>query len=766
MNKLKTIIFILILSYFSTPLQAQETKQPLAMVLKRIATRHHISFSFANNTIKNKQLTPPSKDLTLTATLAYLRKKTALSFQQLNKTTIVIALRSIENNTFSEVLDEIFVVNYLSKGMTLSNTGSVLLKQEEFDILPGLIAPDVFQSMQVLPGITSVDETAVHLNIRGGTPDQNLILWDGIRMYQTGHFFGLISAFNPYSTKRVEVAKNGTSAAFGGGISSTMDIQLDNRMATDFKSEAGLNFLHGNLFFKLPVSKKVALQIAARRSTTDLVSTPTYKQYYKRIFQDTDIVNQQHGETSSNTSKGDFYFYDFEGKIHYELTNKDLLSVAFLKIYNDLNYLETFENNETTSNSFSGITQKSFASSFSYKREWNSRFTSKVKATLSKYNVAATNHDLSNNQRLIQENTVLDTGLQVNTQYRFSTSTTWENGYQFSEIGIASLQDVDNPLYRSYIKEVLRNHTLYSQIHYTSSNKKTSARIGFRGTYFNKLNTFLPEPRVSVSQRFLKHFKLALLGELKSQSVSKIIDLQNDFLGIEKHRWTLANNSNTPLIKSKQVSLGLDYNNNNLLIRSEFFFKKASNINARSQNFQNQYQYATALGSYQIKGFDFLIHKRLQQFSSWLSYSLSKNNYTFKELNNGNPFANNVDLRHVLHFANSYTFKNVTFSIGVNWHTGKPTTLLADTLSEPNEPLHYQAPNSSNLSDYTRIDFSSTYRFHIHQKTTGIVGVSFWNLLDTKNILNQYYTRKNDVISSVTKKSLGFTPNVNFRIHF
>lgn len=165
-----------------------------------------------------------------------------------------------------------------------------------------MIEPDVLQTIQALPGVQSVDERVSNLNIRGGTHDQNLILWDGIKMYQSGHFFGLISAFNPYLTESVVVSKNGTSARYGDGISSIIDMRSSNTIDKAFSGGTGFNLINADVFSKIPLSDKTELLVSARRSVTDLIITPTYDQYFKRIFQDTDITNNQ-GNTSNSLSK-------------------------------------------------------------------------------------------------------------------------------------------------------------------------------------------------------------------------------------------------------------------------------------------------------------------------------------------------------------------------------------------------------------------------------------------------------------------------------
>jgi len=223
---------------------------------------------------------------------------------------------------------------------------------------------------------------------------------------------------------------------------------------------------------------------------------------------------------------------------------------------------------------------------------------------------------------------------------------------------------------------VLRNHALYSEFHITTKSKKTDLKTGVRANYFGKFDRLLIEPRLSVSQEFLSDFKVEVLGELKSQTTSQIIDRQNDFLGVESRRWVLANDSTIPIIKSKQASVGLQYNKNKLLISAEGYLKKVDGITARSQGFQNQFQFVNDIGDYEVRGIDFLINKRFRNLSAWLSYSFSENYYEFNTLNEGSQFLNNADIKHAFTFAGTYTVgENLKFALGVNWRSGNVTTL-------------------------------------------------------------------------------------------
>ncbi len=766
---LSLFIYLFFLNFSLLKAQSvQKEKQPLISVLKILEIRYDIRFSYADQSIIDKEAFMPMQDLSLEDALNSLKNETELEFEILDNRFVVIkAFKDIKESIIPQKLEEIIVTNYLTKGITQLNDGTTTIKPESFGILPGLIEPDILQTIQALPGVYSVDETVSNINVRGGTHDQNLFLWDGIKMYQSGHFFGLISAFNPYTTKQVHVSKNGTRAKYGDGISSVIDMQLSNTIDNKFKAGAGFNLINADAYTKVPLSKKTELQLSTRRSLTDLILTPTYDQYFNRIFQDSDLTNTKDDRYSITKNK-DFYFYDITMKFLYDISKKDKIRVRFLNINNALSYDEESTINDTNEAFKNNLSQKNLATGLTYTRDWNDRLSTTAQFYISHYALDATNFDILNNQRLIQENKVRDNSLKFDVNYNINTSIKINTGYQFSEIGVSNLEDVNNPLFRSYIKEVIRSHAIYAESSLLSNTANTNLKFGTRVNYYQKFNLFLVEPRLSFSQRFLNYFRFEILGEYKSQTTSQIIDRQNDFLGIEKRRWVLSNNESIPIIKSKQISAGLHYNKNKLLVSAEAYIKHVEGITTRSQGFQNQYQFVNAIGNYQIKGVDVLVNKQFNDvISSWVGYSFSKNDYTFDSLNNGNSFPNNFDIRHALTFAGTYTYNDIKFALGLNWHSGKPTTQPVMNDKATDGIINYKLPNSDNLKDYLRADCSATYDFDISNRTHATIGASIWNVLNKKNVINTYYTADDkDVVTKVENQSLGITPNVSFRLQF
>ncbi|WP_452222860.1 TonB-dependent receptor plug domain-containing protein [Lacinutrix chionoecetis] len=749
-------------------MNSQTTKTerlPITTVLKALEKRFDIRFTYADKTVEGVEINEPSTLLSYNDAITFLRTNTNLNFKIINSRFVAIA-PSRKVTRPIEALEEVQLITFLTTGITKTKTGEVIINPEEFGILPGLIEPDVLQTFQALPGVLSVDETVSSLNVRGGTHDQNLILWEGIKMYQSGHFFGLISAFNPNLISNVVVFKNGTSALYGDGVSSTIDIRLDKDVNKKSRHGLGFNLVQADGFSKLKLQDNMELQLSARRSVTDLVNSPTYQQYFDRIFQDSDVDNTS--ENNQNfTSNETFYFYDVSAKLLHDLSAKDKLRLSFTTIFNSLDYMENSSSNTITTALNSGITQYNLAAGLNYNRQWSKVLSTDVQLNISDYKLKATNFDVENNQRLQQNNTVLDNGITLQLKLDFNTRLQWTNGYQFSEVGITNFEEINNPSFRSDIKRVVSTHATFSEFAYSSYNNKTHLKAGARSNYFKPFNLLLVEPRLSFNHKFLKHFKVEFLGEFKSQVTSQVIDRQNDFLGIEKRRWVLANNTTLPIIESKQASIGLHYNKNKLLLSAEAFIKNVEGITTRSQGFQNQYQNINAIGAYEIKGIDFLVNKQFNQFSSWLSYSISDNNYNFPTINNAQAFANNTNITHALTFAGTYTLKQLKLALGFNWHSGKPVTTPNTTQPVFDNTINYDTANNNTLDDYFRTDFSGTYNFKVANKANAEAGLSIWNLFNRNNTLNSYYILNEDnSISKIDNKSLGFTPNLSFRVVF
>jgi len=736
-------------------------EMPLSKVLLILENNYGVSFSYEDKTISGKKMILPKKGISLLEALTLIEKNTDVVFERLNNRFIVVK-NNIRTPFLFEDLKEVAITGYLTTGIHKNLDGTIKIETEELGVLPGLIEPDVLQIVNAMPGVFSVSESVSSLNIRGGTHDQNLILFDGIRMYETGHFFGLISAFHPNLQPSITLSKSGSHPKYGEGISSVVDIALPNTITNDgLKFGVGVNLLNIDFTSTIPITKNAALQLAGRRAVTDFLNTPTYNKYFARAFQDSDLDRIK--ENNSIISKEEnFKFYDLYGKFIWNLSKNDQLKIVFLNIDNDLSYQESLIEVDERSALTSKLNQNTITTGVTYEKRWTDKFVTNIHGYYTNYELFSNNADILNEQNLVQENRVEDNGFKLAVDYKFTKKATLSSGYQFSQIAVSNLEDVDNPLYRRYVKEVIITNSIYSALSYAY--KAMAFQAGFRANHFSKLNRLIVEPRLTFNYKIDKNFSVAITGDLKSQSISQIIDLQNDFLGVEKKRWVLANNNDKPLITSKQIEVGFYYKKNNFLMSSEAYVKDVDGISSRSQGFQNQFQYEKDVGGYQVKGIDFLIHKKINKLRAWLSYSFMINDYTFEYLNNSEKFPNTIEVTNVVDLSGTYTYKNFDIGLGLNWHSGSPFT-TAIGLNSLGTEIEYESPNSSRQKDFLRLDSSCNYRFNIG-KSSAKIGVSVWNLLNRANVLNTYYDIYNDEVSKIENISLGITPNFSFSVAF
>ena len=660
-------------------------------------------------------------------------------------------------------LQSVFVSDFITEGINKTVDGALFIHAATLGILPGLTEPDVLQTIQTLPGIQSVSETISDINVRGGTNDQNLILWDGIKMYQSGHFFGLISAFNPYLTEKVTLVKNGSSADAGDGVSSTIEIRTDDQLSENFSASAGINMINADVLAKIPLSQKASLHLSGRRSVADVVQTPTYEQYFIRAFGDSEVTDSSDANSPADRNEK-FNFYDTSLKWLYNITPKDKLRVSFVNVKNEIQFEENALVNNSNETRTSALEQQNLGSGIFYSRLWNERFRTSAQLYLSSYRLGAVNFDVPNDQLLMQENKVLDTGLKADARLYLTKNIQFYTGYQLFETGITNLDEINNPPFRRSIKRVLRTHAAFSEFDFTFP--QTSMRAGVRLNYIPDLGKFIAEPRFALNQNFLKDFYLEILAEMKHQTTAQIIDLQSDFLGVEKRRWVLSNDDDIPVIRSRQVSAGLYYKKNDFLISADGYYKTVEGIITSSQGFQNQFQFVRSSGNYEAIGLEFLVSKRIEPFSTWLSYSNAKTTQEFSELIPP-VFPGNLDVRHRATFGGSFEKKNFEVSAGLNWHTGKPFTEPDRTKQMLNNIINYHIPNSSRLDDYLRIDISGKYFFRISKRVRAQVGASIWNVLNRENIVNTYF-RINDSkqLESIQQPALARTANVIFRVTY
>lgn len=660
-------------------------------------------------------------------------------------------------------LPEIVLSHYLIRGMDKLDNGAFQLDFERFSILPGLVEEDVLQSVQALPGIQSIDETVSNINIRAGSNDQNLILWDDIKMYQSGHFFGLISMYNPQITQKVALQKNGTSVAYTDGVSGTISMSTDKNINPSFKGSLGINLIDANGFVDAPIGENASLQVAARKAISDFFETPTYSEYFDRISQDTEIASNDALVTNSDI---EFDFYDASLRFLYQPSNKDFLRLNFIHTANEVVFNESAIIASDEEVRESNLSQTSIAAGMYYERRWNDAFETVIDVYETDYKLKAINANVLQDQRFLQENIVSETGARFMAQNEVYDNFVWRNGYHFVETKITNLDDVDDPIFRRLEGEVLRTHGVFSELDWSSADGNTSLNTGLRFNYLAKFKKQLWEPRLSFNQRFLENFNLEVLGEFKHQNTSQVINFQNDFLGVEKRRWQLSNDMDIPVIQSKQGSLGLSYQKSSWLINAVGFYKDVEGITTQSQGFLDDTEFIRTSGNYDVYGIDFLLRRQLQKWNVWASYGYLNSTYNFEELPEM-EFRSNFDITHSFSSGITFSTQKLNLAFGANWRTGKPftPTLVGNEVTDGN--INYDDANSNELDDYLRLDFSAIYKSKIGKKTSLQTGISVWNILNRENPINTFFrVNQQNEAQQILQQSLGITPNASLKILF
>ncbi len=760
MTKSYYLYFLILLNLIPGYSQKKNHQVLLVSYLNELEQVFNIKFSAASNSIKEVYISKPTKAVNLENTLLFLNRHSSLNFKKINNRYISIT-KKIEK---TEYLNPVILRTYLIKGLQKEQDGSIVLNTKKFDILPGLTHVDIIQSIQALPGIESENENINYINIRGGTNDQNLILWEGIKMYNSAHFFGLISAYNVNFIDKVQVIKNGTPSVLGDGISSTISLSSNNNITTKTTGGFGLNLLSTDAYAKVPISKKLQIDIALRKSINNIKETTTYLNYFKKSFQDSSIKIRK--ENNDNSIKSSFSFYDVTTKVLYNLNAKSRLRFNFINIENKLVYAENEKN--ISKSKTSKLNQQKIAFGLDWSTKWTSKFNTDFKIYHTNYNINSFDEIKLLNQIITQKNTVTENHFKINNLLKINQYLQFNFGLQINESGVLNSTDINNPFFNRIQKRVLLTHSLYSEVTYFKY--RTYFRMGLRANYLTNFKKKILEPRLVLKHKITPYIKFKILGELKHQAINQTIDFKDHFLGVENRRWILSNNTNIPVVKSEQLSYGLEFYKNKFLIEITSFYKNVKGITASSQGFYNNFQSSQDYGSYKTYGTELLINKTAKKYSTWFTYTLSQNDYFF---NNFNPrvFPNNVNIKHSSTIGLNYNLlKNLKISVGLNWKKGnvftKPQKNKEIIKVNGVSIINYDKPNGENLSDYFRLDSSVKYNFTLSKKTKGSLAVGVLNVSNRKNIVQRYYKLDNQKVVEINNQSLKLTPNASLRIYF
>lgn len=708
------------------------------------------------NTYGFYSLTLPSGSVELLYSyVGYGTKK--LSFM-LKKDTI-INIEMVDN----ALLDEVVISGTKAEDIQrTTQMSAVSVPIEQIKSLPALLGEvDVLKVLQLLPGVQSGSEGSSGLYVRGGGPDQNLILLDGVPVYNASHLFGFFSVFNADAINNVQLIKGGFPAHYGGRLSSVIDISMKEGNNQEFHGEGSIGLIAAKLTLEGPIVKdKTSFIVSGRRTYIDVLTRPLIK------------------ATTEGDETAGYFFYDLNAKINHKFSSNDRLYLsAYLgddKFYSRYQDEVIRENQKLTSNYEDGLQWGNLTTALRWNHVFSSKLFSNTTLTYSRYrfDISSEYEDeyLDEDGKIAKDyfragylSGIKDFGAKIDFDYipnpqhyiRYginATRHTFSPG-AFNILEKYETTQIDTTLGSTDTHAVEYAAYLEDDIEITNR-LKVNAGLHLAGFHVNdKLYKSL-QPRIAA--RYLAGERTSIKASY-ARMTQFIHLLTNSGIGLPTDLWVPATDRIRPQ-QASQVALGLARTvGKQYEVSLEGYYKDMQNLieykeGASFISTDSDWQSKVAVGNGNSYGGELLIQKKTGRITGWIGYTLSWSNRQFDELNMGKPFPYKYDRRHDIGMAIVHHWKeNIDLSFTWVYGTGNATTLpkaiYAGTENansyyysdqdmqqffDPNTLYDYGARNSFRMSAYHRLDAGISFK----KKTRW--GERAWNI----SVYN-VYSRKN-----------------------
>ena len=691
----------------------------------------------------------------------------------------------------------------------------VELRPQKFGSVSGFGENDPMRTVQVLPGVSSTKESASELYVRGGTPAHNLLLFDGMTMYQPGHFFGMVGSFNSDAIEDITLQRGGFGARYGGRLSSVIEIQTRPQKPDSIRLGVGINALNGKALLEVPFWKsrngyKAAFMIAARRSTTDLIQSWLYRSIFNQVFQRGLIANNQ------TYLKGDdflqafssprFAFGDLNTKLIFEPSKKDHISFSTFGGFDQLTYTSTLQKkgSEAVFQDQNQLKLGNIGFSGQWQRKWSRDFHTETEVAYSTFvqgnayqSDVVLPDDMGNTVDITLENRIRDMAIRQHGTWTTDSVHFLEGGWQLNRL--RTQNRTDSYSYRSSGSALdtlsLRNTLLadsadlyhtYLQYSY-QPNTPFSMQAGVRHTYYSKTARHYFAPRVSIKFALTDNWALkAAFGQYR-QFINRI-EVPNQ-LKVGEDFWALADGDSIPVASSQHLIAGISYRTPDMLIDIEAYHKELTDLTIYTQEFfptigELQNGYLINEGTGKAIGLDFLFKKTYSipggTFTGIMSYSLSQVMYSFPGIENARLFYADHDQRHTAKWVNMLNLGRWNFNSTWTFSSGLPYTPAIGIQSRAHSPLaspriQFGERNTERLPMYHRLDLSAAYKFtFLSDRRHGNIGISIFNVYNRQNVKSRYYVGmvfpdEEEIEPSlvpVDRLLMGFTPNLFLNLNF
>lgn len=671
------------------------------------------------------------------------------------------------------------------------NIQSTEMGREKLDVdkiksMPAFMGEvDILKSIQLLPGVSSAGEGNSGYYVRGGGPDQNLILLDEANVYNASHLFGFFSVFNADAIQNVTLTKGNMPANYGGRLASVLDIQMKEGNNKQFGAEGGLGFVSSRLTVEGPIKKDTSsFIVSARRTFLDL--------FFGEPFVDKE----------SDISGNKYYFYDFNAKVNYRLSDKDRLFLSgyfgrdvfnfkspdsdfFIKvpwgnatatvrwnhlfsnklflnsslIYTDYNFSFEGGQSDFSFKLFSGITDYNIKEDFTWlpNVKHNVKFGAQyIFHEFVPSNASAKAGEVTFDVGKILKQYAHDLAVYINDEYEISDRWLINGGLRltlFSQVG---------PFDRYILNPITDLPT--DTVHYSAGEPVE--------TYTNA------EPRLAV--RYAINSKSSLKGSV-SQNYQYIHMVSLSAISLPTDTWVPSSDKVKPQ-SGTQYAIGYfrNFKQNTFETSVEVYYKTLENQLEYKEGFLPENSVNNNLDNYFVSGKgwsyggELFLKKAKGKFTGWIGYTLAWTKRQFPDLNQGKTYFPKYDRRHDVSIVLSYEVsKRVT--LGATWvyATGNLNTIPERIFFMSNGDIvedYGGQRNNYRMDPYHRLDVSVNLKGKQHKRYQGSWNFSVFNLYNRYNPYIIYFDKEfseNSITISAKQISLfPILPSVTYNFKF
>lgn len=712
----------------------------------------------------------------------------ALSFSYIGYSSRVISFDLRKDTVMnirldlSNLLDEVTVVGHRTElGVKGSQMSAVEVPIAQIKNIPTLFGEnDLIKALQLLPGVQSGTEGSAGLYVRGGGPDENLLLLDGVPVYNVNHMFGFFSVFNSNALKNVTLYKGSYPARFGGRLSSVVDIRMKDGDEKNFHGNASIGLISSKIQVEGPIAKeRTTFNISARRTYIDLLAQPFLKMY-------------QEGDTKFS---GGYYFYDVNAKFTHKISDKHKL---FLSTYFGDDAMHAKVRTEQTLSALSEnrdwMKMRWDWGNMIGAFRWNYLVTNKlfVNTTLS-YTRYQSNLGLGMENEFIdktvtpQKKNTTESVLNYNSgihdwtakvdfdftpnpahEIKFGTNYTY---HTFSP-DVSSIKYSDSKDVSQKIDTVLGSPKVYA--HETMSyfednislNRMFKVNLGVHFSSFSvqKKHFVSIQPRVGL--RVLLNDNLSVKAGYAPMS-QYIHMLSNNTISLPTDLWVPVTKKIKPM-RSDQYSAGAFYSLKNIGdISLEGYYKTMDNLleykdGASFMGQSTGWEEKVSMGRGIAYGVELLLQRSFGNTTGWVGYTWSKTDRIFDKpdniINNGNPFPAKYDRRHDVSLTLAHKFSD-RFDIAASWiySTGNTATFGYQDykgMPSPNYRNPYDAVqsltyigsrNNFRYNSYHRLDLGVNFHKKMKRGWTRTWNISVYNAYNQLNPFIVYVNSESSV---------------------